>query len=462
MLKLTLSLFTYKSASMKFKILYKVLFFILVSIASALSQEVIKYEGDLIGVKSKIRIGVDIDFQLISITLSSSLGIKNLPMQIIKFDSDSIIFENSTYGVYYYGAIAGDKNIIYGQWEQNKIRYRLDLKKVITEEISDSDWGRFVEKDIEITSGEIRLGASITIPKPIGRYKAIIMLGVAGATDRDMTYGNFKPFKSIAHQFSNEGYVVVRLDDRGVGKSNGSLHQASYSDLKNDILAVRDYLKRMPIVDTHSIGLFGISEGAALACELAAENKFDFAILISFPAMSGLQTIYRQINDLSAEYKFSSDKKKMVLSEFQSIHAGLHQDTLLVQSISNRSNEVKKLLSYFMVPTDNKQAYELFNSPWYRSQLKFDPFKALQTIRCPTLFLYGKKDPFVNYRYHVPVLKKALKKNSQSRTSIKIFKNVNHIFQDSKSGSPLQYVSNENDFSAAAFMHILNWVTNKL
>lgn len=433
-----------------------------ISCVSGLSQEVIKYEGDLIGIKSKIRIGLDIDFHLKSITLSSSLGIINLPVEIIKLDTDSLIFKNSVYGVFYYGVFTQDRNVIYGHWEQNKVRHQLDLERAIAEVGRESDWGRFVEKDIEINSGDIRLGASITIPKSGNRHKAIIMLGVAGGTDRDMTYGNFKPFKSISHHLSNEDYLVVRFDDRGIGKSSGSLNQASYSDLKNDILAIRDYLKRMPVVDTHSIGLLGISEGAALACELAAENKFNFAVLISFPAMSGFKTINRQIHDLSREYQFSSDQKKKVLSEFQAIHAGLQHDSLLVQSISNRSNEVINLLNYFMVPADNKQAYELFNSPWYRSQLQYDPSGAIQGIGCPALFLYGKNDPFVNYKYHVPVLKKALTNNIQSRISIKIFNHVNHIFQESKSGSPLKYVSNDNDFSPVALTHILHWLKNKL
>jgi len=56
------------------------------------------------------------------------------------------------------------------------------------------------------------------------------------------------------------GIAVLRVDDRGVGKSTGNLQQSTLEDLTGDVLTGIGYLKSRKEIDPQRIGLVGHSE----------------------------------------------------------------------------------------------------------------------------------------------------------------------------------------------------------
>ena len=119
----------------------------------------------------------------------------------------------------------------------------------------------------------ITLGGTLTKPKGAGNFPAVLLITGSGAQDRDETIGMHKPFWVIADYLTNQGIAVLRVDDRGVGKSTGEFKKATSADFATDVASGIDYLKSRPDIDTSKLGLLGHSEGGMIAPYVAARRK---------------------------------------------------------------------------------------------------------------------------------------------------------------------------------------------
>ena len=69
-----------------------------------------------------------------------------------------------------------------------------------------------------------------------GSRNAVLLLSGSGAQDRDSTLFGHRSFLLIADHLTRAGIAVLRVDDRGVGGSNGDLAQSTLSDFAEDVL----------------------------------------------------------------------------------------------------------------------------------------------------------------------------------------------------------------------------------
>ena len=67
---------------------------------------------------------------------------------------------------------------------------------------------------VETTDGA-HLRGTLTVPAGAGPRPAVVLLGVAGPNDRDLTYRGHKGFAVIADALARCGVATLRLDDRG-------------------------------------------------------------------------------------------------------------------------------------------------------------------------------------------------------------------------------------------------------
>lgn len=65
--------------------------------------------------------------------------------------------------------------------------------------------------------------------------------------------------------------MVLRLDDRGVGRSEGHTSQTTPVQRAGDVQAALNYLRTRPEVDMLRLGLIGHGEGAGVALLVAAQ-----------------------------------------------------------------------------------------------------------------------------------------------------------------------------------------------
>ena len=74
-----------------------------------------------------------------------------------------------------------------------------------------------------------------------------------------------KPFAVISDYLTRKGFIVLRVDDRGVGKSTGDFGNATSADFANDASSSIDYLLTRPEANKKKMGLIGHSEGGMIA-----------------------------------------------------------------------------------------------------------------------------------------------------------------------------------------------------
>ena len=97
-------------------------------------------------------------------------------------------------------------------------------------------------------------------------------------------------------------------------------------------------------------------------------------------------------------------------------------------------------------------------SPWMIYFLKFDPSTALEKMKCPVLAINGDKDLQVPADVNINAIKKALAKGGNKKVTTKIVPNLNHLFQESKTGSPDEYATIEQTFSPIALEELSKWI----
>ena len=87
-----------------------------------------------------------------------------------------------------------------------------------------------------------------------------------------------------------------------------------------------------------------------------------------------------------------------------------------------------------------------------------DPAVALAKVKCPVLALNGSKDLQVPAEVNLQVIEKTLAKAGNKKVTAKILPNLNHLFQECKTGSLDEYEKIEQTFSPIALEEISSWV----
>ena len=117
--------------------------------------------------------------------------------------------------------------------------------------------------------------AALTVPKNLSseiKYPAIVLLSDSEPDDRDNTFGAHKLFKVLADYLTNQGFAVLRTDDRGVGDTKVILKTLHLMILMEDAAAAVRFLKTRPEVDTTKSAYWDIVKGL-VAPALAAGDK---------------------------------------------------------------------------------------------------------------------------------------------------------------------------------------------
>lgn len=312
---------------------------------------------------------------------------------------------------------------------------------------------------VRTTDGE-RLQGTLTVPGGPGPHPGVVLLGVAGPNDRDLTFRGHKGFAVIADALARCGVAALRLDDRGVGGSTGQWLDAPYSRLVSDALEARAVLSGDGRIDPRRIGLAGLSEGGALALlGAAASPEVAFAVLMSPPGLRGGIAFKEQFERLIAWSPITpsmADGYRKSFDRFLTLARAANSDDGRRALGRYLGDEGAALVpSYGFVPPTVEGRVKLFASPWYRSQLEYDPTAALQAINVPVLVVSGTRDQVLPPAAHVPPLKAGLAgKNARFVT----IDGANHLLMPSWTGLPLEYPRLETTVDPKVLKALCAWV----
>src|SRR6185503_16917555 len=95
--------------------------------------------------------------------------------------------------------------------------------------------------------------------------------------------------------FTHHSIAVLRVDDRGVGGSSGSIAASTTDEFADDALAAVGVLEQRSDILRSRIGLLGHSEGAATAAIAASRSsKIAFVVWMAGSAVSGAEILQMQ------------------------------------------------------------------------------------------------------------------------------------------------------------------------
>ncbi|MFH6968540.1 alpha/beta hydrolase family protein [Flavobacterium sp. FlaQc-28] len=389
--------------------------------------------------------------------------VAGIPLEKVAFENLILKLEIPSGQISYEGTLNKD-NIVVGKFTQGGQSLELDLSR---ETIQKQVYARPQEpqKPYPYYTEEVKfenkidnvvLAGTLSLPKKEGNFPAVILITGSGRQNRDEELLGHKPFLVLADYLTKKGIAVLRFDDRGAGESTGDFSNASTIDFSKDVQAGVDYLKTRKEIDKKKIGLIGHSEGGLIAPIIAGNSKdIDFIVLLAAPGLRGDTLLLLQTELIERQSGVSSE----AIKKRQEILKGAY--ALVVASSANDENFKNSVSTYFNSKFDENQAKAATNqitSNWWYTFIKMDPAVALAKVKCPVLALNGSKDLQVPAEVNLEVIEKTLGKAGNKKVTAKILPNLNHLFQECKTGSPDEYEKIEQTFSPIALEEISNWV----
>jgi len=313
------------------------------------------------------------------------------------------------------------------------------------------------EQDVSYSNRKaqgVTLAGTLTVPKGKGPFPAVLLVPGSGPYDRDETLFGHKPFLVLADYLTRKGIIVLRVDDRGVGKSTGNLADATTADLATDAEAGVEYLKSRSEVDPHRIGLIGHSEGGLIAPMVAERNPdVAFIVMMAGPGVPGDQILPEQVRLISEAAGVShgtAEKRAATELEIVTLVKQEKDDAVLGKELREKLAGQPEAQIDVVVKT--------FTSPWFRYFLAYDPAPALRKVKCPVLAINGEKDSQVSPKQNLPAIRRALEEGGNQHAEVDELPGLNHLFQTAKTGAPAEYGEIEETMSPVAMEKIATWI----
>jgi pimeloyl-ACP methyl ester carboxylesterase len=319
----------------------------------------------------------------------------------------------------------------------------------------------------------VQFGATLTIPKNKASFPTVVLISGSGSQDRDGTLYDHKIYWVLADHLTKAGIGVLRVDDRGAGKTSlgPNPSQLTSEDFAKDVEAAVNFLLTRKEINPKQIGLIGHSEGGAIAPMVAVQNKqIAFICLLAGPGIPGyeiwnyqMRRNFIQENLASNDYAIAATLVNEMNNHFRystqadSIKAGMKKTYTNWKEAHPLIDEsklftVKGIDPYIGLVNQFKQALA-----WLQFFMNYDPVENLSKLKIPILALNGSEDIQVTAVENINGIKQALIKGKNKKFEATILPNLNHLFQTCT--SPTQpYGDIEESFSPAALGLISNWI----
>jgi uncharacterized protein len=405
---------------------------------------------------------------------SPDQGVKGIPVTSVSFQNSIVKLAIVNAGIQYEGVWKNDS--IVGNFKQGAQSFPINLhreknaKKTVRPQEPVKPYAYYSEDvSFENKKAGIRLAGTLTLPEKNGTFPVVVLISGSGPQNRDEEVLEHKPFLVLSDHLTKNGIAVLRFDDRGVGASGGDFKTATTADFATDAEACIEYLKTRKEINVKNIGLIGHSEGGIIAPMVAARSKdVAFIVLLAGTGIAGDKLLLLQqqlIGEASGEDK--SELKKTIavnknIFEIIKNSASPEQSKPLLADYLKKAIKENPSLKPAALSDENFIQAQIgqATSPWIQFFIKYDPAVALQKVKCPVLALNGSKDLQVPAGENLNAITAALKKAANRNVTVKELPNLNHLFQEAKTGSPSEYALIEQTFSPSALNEVLQWLKN--
>jgi pimeloyl-ACP methyl ester carboxylesterase len=331
----------------------------------------------------------------------------------------------------------------------------------------------YMERDVAFvnTQAGVTLSGTLTLPEGKGPFPAVVLVAGSGPNNRDCRYYDRHPFLVIADALARRGIAALRYDKRGVGKSSGDFKSAVTVDFEKDALAGVEYLRGLSEIIPKKVGMVGHSEGGLIASIAGAEsNDVAFIVLMAGPGLKGDKRFDLQVRYV-AKGEGGDPKVVETLVDLSRIAIQIIRsnkdknwtrqrlDDLFNKSFSGLSEVEKQKFDQILGTWGTEESVkELVMTSWYRKLVDSDPQKYLRKVQCPVLAMNGNKDMQEVYPDGLNGVGKALKEGGNRDFTLKMFPNMNHMFQKCETGTPLDYPAIKETVAPEVLDYMTDWI----
>ena len=401
------------------------------------------------------------------------------PVTKIEFTGDILQWEVTSLGASYEGKANAAKTEIIGTFQQGGGAFPLTLKRVAKVQPAEKPKPKqqeptrpypYNEEEVTVSNKaqNVTLAGTLTLPRAKGPFPAVLLITGSGPQDRDEALLGHRPFLVLSDYLTRRGIAVLRVDDRGVGKSTGSFGAATSADFVTDAQACVAYLTSRKDIDAAQIGLIGHSEGGMIAPFVASQSPdIAFIVMMAGPGMRGDKLLLLQ-GDLITKAEGVPD------AAFAQNHA-LRQR--LIETVTSEPDAAKRQEKLDAIGADMKKQLtqadkktigdvdtfvkaqtQTLNSPWMRYFLAYDPQPMLQKVTCPVLAINGERDLQVPPKENLALVEAALKAGGNKDHTVRELPGLNHLFQTCKTGSPSEYAGIDETIAPLALQTMGDWI----
>jgi uncharacterized protein len=390
-----------------------------------------------------------------------------IPVTTTTFENSLLKLAIPAGGIEYEGVL-NKNNTVSGNFKQAGQSFELNLSKEKAEKIAivrpqePKKPYAYLSEDItfENSIDKITLSGTFTYPKTGINFPVVVLISGSGAQNRDEELMEHKPFLVLSDYLTKNGIAVLRYDDRGTAKSTGNFSQSTTLDFVKDVESAVKYLKTRKEINPKKIGLIGHSEGGVIAPIVASKDKnIAFIVMLAGTGIRGDKLMLLQKELIERQMGIAENE----ILKGQNLMGGAYE--IILKSNNNDVNLTSKINDYFKLKLGNSinenelnSITNAISSKWIQYFLNLDPSIALQKVKCPVLALNGEKDLQVPAKINIEAIKKALAIAGNKKVKTKILPNLNHLFQECKTGSPNEYGEIEQTISPIALKEILDWV----
>jgi len=280
----------------------------------------------------------------------------------------------------------------------------------------EEDRGDLVEVDVTIAQGDVRLAGTLSRRKELeGRLPAVFFVSGSGPQDRNgFASGIDLGTHEVLDRLAREGFLVLRVDDRGTGGSTGSMTGTSFDELVADAAACVDFLLEHDGADAEHVFVIGHSEGGETAPLLAARRpQLAGIVLMAPPGRPVIDVIYEQ--------------NEAVLRK-----AGELDEAALAKTMKALRLEMERFCSDAELDPDeldeNFRAM-LPHRAWFQSHARHDPVADIRKVECPVLIVHGELDFQVSPERDSQPLADALAEEGHPDFELRVLPGLDHLFK---------------------------------
>jgi pimeloyl-ACP methyl ester carboxylesterase len=288
--------------------------------------------------------------------------------------------------------------------------FELDEVVLVEEDVTVFD-----SEEVVILHGDVSPAGTVTFPPGVEPpYAAVFFISGSGGQDRNgRSAGLDLGTREILDRLTSDGFLVLRVDDRGVGGSTGPTDGMTYHDLVADALSCLDHLLAREDVDADRVALIGHSEGGVTAPLLALERPELAAIVLMAATGRPLTEVILEQNATALEAQGMEPEERAETLE-----------------------QVRRALEWAsgddeQMPDDLPEAMRSIAGlrPWLRSHARQDPLETIRRVACPVLILQGAKDFQVSPERDARVLDAALTEAGRAEHELVVFPGLDHLFK---------------------------------